>query len=444
MICSICSCNFSTQHHHEVLLTIVCNQCVTSSDLVTKTDALSAGARQSDLNSIRKLYAPNPHYRNGAEMQLFVREEVGVLVKNAVDLKRRKKEEVDRKRSLSEAKQQAVKESRLTSLAKRMQALGGVVPTPGLVAGDFCSAGSKTPRVGVRGLLARKALWNNLSVVQTPWKVALFEWAITNKRFTSDATSLMEGVEHEKHLFDKVANSEGNRVLSFLEDVDRLVLMRFNPVFAGQLYDLPVRQLSDQWVHLCNEVARLLNLPFGRVLAKLHDSKNCWIWRYLFVMSPERVALIMAPHFHARSKRQRLLMLDMEDCFERWGLDVKDDKHPLIDEACHYFGGDIVDVELYAASCVILKAQVHYQHAVDAITERFVSIPGASWREVTEDYIKEQRETQLMRKEDKHLDRHFGTAGQTYCRCGNAAALACVFSQCGHCCRGPCVRHGRK
>lgn len=438
MICSICSCEFYSQHHHRVPLTVVCHQCVTSSELVTKTDALSAGASLSDLYSIRRLYAPNPHYRNGADMQLFVREEVDVLVKNAADLRRRKKEEGDHKRVLSEAKQQAVKESRLACLAKRMQAFDGLVPTPGLVAGDYCSVGSKTPRVGVRSLLTRRALWNKLSGVQVPWKVVLFEWAVTNKRLTSDAASLVEGVQHEKHLFDKVANSEGNRILSFLDEVDRLVLMRLHPVFTGQMYGLRVRQMSGQRVYLCNEVARLLKLPFGRVLAKLHDSKNCWIGKYLFVMQPERVALILAPHFHSRTKRQRLLRRGMEECFERWGLDVMEDKHPRIDEVCRYFGGDIVDVELYTAACAILKAKVHYQQAVDAVTNRVMFTPGATWREVTEDHIKEQRETELMRKEDKHS----GSVPRV-CRCGNASALECVFGQCGRCCRGPCARHHR-
>ncbi|CAN0265925.1 unnamed protein product, partial [Scytosiphon promiscuus] len=234
-----------------VPLTIVCRQCVTSSDLVTKTDVLSAGASLSDLYSIRRLYAPNPHYRNGADMQLFVREEVDVLVKNAADIRRRKKEEGDHKRALSEAKQQAVKESRLASFAKRMQAFDDIVPSPGLVTGDFCSDGSKTPRIGVRSLLTRRALWNKLSGVQVPWKVALFEWAVTNKRLTSDAASLVEGVQHEKHSFDKVANSEGNRNLSFLDEVDRLVLIRLNRVSPEQLYGLRVRQLSGQRVYLC-------------------------------------------------------------------------------------------------------------------------------------------------------------------------------------------------
>lgn len=443
MICSTCSGEFSGQRHHGVPLTIVCRQCVTSTDLITKTEALLEGASQSDLYSIRRLYVPNPHYRNGPDMQLFVHEEVDVLARMAADSRRRKKEEADRKRELAEAKQQMVKKSRLSSLAKRMQALSGVVPTAGLVAGDFCTVESKTPRVGVRSVLGRGALWNRLSGVEIPTKVMLFEWAVTNKRLSSDTASLTEGVQHENYLFDRVATSEGNRILSFLNEVDRLVLLRMNPVFSGEIYDLSVRPLSDRWVDLCDKVARQLKLPFGRVLTKLQDSENCWIWKYLFVMRPERVAHIMAPHFHAPPKRQRLLRRDMEDSFESWGLDAKDDKHPLCDEACNYFRGDIVDVELFTATCVILKAGIYYQHAADAVTKKVMSTPGATWRGVTQDHIKEQlsirREMQLMRKEDKHSGRK-----NSMCRCGNSAALECVFDQCGRCCRGPCARHGRR
>lgn len=439
MICGTCDHEFSGQKHHGVPLTIVCSQCVTSSDLITKTDALSAGASQSDLYRIRRLYAPNPHYRNGADMQLFVREEVEVVVKIATDSRRRKTEEADRKRHLLEARQQAVKKSRLSSLAKRMQSLNGMVPTQGLVAGDFCTVESKTPKVGVRTVLARRALWNGLSGVGVPQKVMLFEWAVTNKRLSSGPASLAEGVLREKHFFDRVATVEGNRVLSFLDEVDRLVLLRLSPIFSEGIYDLPVRPLSDRWVSLCDEVAVRLRLPFGRVLTRLCDSENCWIHRYMFVLRPERVAQIMAPHFHAPQKRQRLLTRDMEESFGRWGLDPAD-RHHRADDACNYFRGDVVDVELYSATCAILKAHIHYEQAAGEVTNRVMSTPGATWQQVTREYIEEQ----LANRRERQLMRSGGRLNSpSSCRCGNPAAMECVFDQCGRCCRGPCDRHRR-
>lgn len=443
MICNTCDREFSGEKHQGVHLTIVCSRCVASSDLITKTDALYKGASQSDLYTLRRLYAPNPHYRNGADMQLFVREEVDVVVRIATDSRRRQKEEADRKRHISEARQLAAKKSRLSSLAKRMQSLGGIVPTPGLVAGDFCSVQSKTPKVGVRNVLTRRALWNRLSGAGIPRKVMLFQWAATNKRLSSDPASLAAGVLHERHLFDRVATTEGNRILSFLDEVDRLVLLRLNPIFREGLYGLSVCSLSDRWVSLCDEVAERLKLPFSRVLQKLHDSENCWVWKYMFVMRPERVAHIFAPHFYAPQRRQRMLARDMENSFERWGLDPSD-RHHRADDSCNYFRGDIVDVELYSATCAILKAKIHYKQAAGAVTKRVMSSPGATWQHVTREYIEDQlvirRERQLMGSEDKKCGR---SNSSRLCQCGNAAALECAFDLCGRCCGGPCERHGR-
>lgn len=408
---------------------------------MTKTEALSLGASLSDLHSIHRLYMPNPHYRNGADMQLFVREEVDVFVKIVADKKSRKKEEGDRKSDLAGAKQQLVKKQRIECLAKRVDSLHGVVPTPGLVSGDFCTVESKTPKVGVRSVLIRRALWNRLSGVEIPRKVMLFQWAITNKRLGASPAILEDGVQHEKHLFDKVAVVEGNRILSFLDDdVDRFVLLRLNPTFSEGLYDLPVRPLSDRLISLCDNVAKQVHLPFGRVLTKLRESELCWIGKYKFVMRPERVAHIMAPHFHAPTKRQRLLRRDMEESFKRWGLD-RADKHRLTDDACKYFRGDIVDVELYSATCAILKAQIPHQPAVAVVTSRVMSTPGVAWMQATKEYISDQlvirRETQLMRMEDKR----FWGLNPLSCSCGNPSARECAFHKCGRCCTGPCARH---
>ena len=446
MICNRCKTEFSDEQHLGVPLTIVCCECATSSDLITKTDALSLGASQSDLSSLRRRYASNPYYRNGADMQLFVREEVDVFVALTAEKRRRTKEEAERKRVAADRRQQNAKKARIESLAKRMQGLDGIVPTPGLVAGDFCTTESKNPKVGVRSVLARRALWNRLSGLETPQKVRFFEWAVANKMLSLDLAGLEERVENENHLLDRVATVEGHRILSYLDEVDRLVLLRLKPVFSEQVNNLPVEKLSCAWVSLCDKVAGVVNLPFGRVLTKLRDCKSSWIGMYMFVVRPERVAHIMAPHFHAASKRNRLLKLDQEESFRRWGLSDSD-KSNRADSWCEYFRGDVVDVELYSATCAILKAAIPPTVAVAAITKKVMSTPGATWMAVTKEHIQDQlvirRETELMRKEDKQNSGKYGNIFNSICECGNPAAKDCVFGRCGCCCRGPCARHRR-
>lgn len=450
MICNSCESEFSNDQHLGVPLTIVCSECATSSDLITKTDALSLGANQSDLSGLRRLYAPNPYYRNGANMQLFVREEVDVFVAITADKRREAEEEAERKRVAADRRQQIVKKMRLESHAKRMQGLGGTVPTPGLVAGDFCTVESKTPKVGVRSVLARRALWNRLSGVEIPRKVVLFGWAVANKKLSSGLASLEEGVENEKCLFDRVATAEGNRILRFLDGVDRFVLLHLNPVFRDQVYDLTVQQISGGLISLCDKVAKMLGLPFGRVLQKLYDFENCWVRKYMFAIRPERVAHIMAPHFHATLKRNRLLKRDMDESFERWGLSYAD-RDSRADSLCNYFRGDVMDVELYSATCAILKAAIPHQEAVSTVTKMVMSTPGATWIAVTKQYVLDQlvirRETRLMRREDRHpgsRGRYSNHSNPLSCDCGNPAASNCAFLQCGCCCLGPCARHGRE
>jgi len=443
MICKACENEFFDGCHLGVPLTIVCSECVTSDELLTKTDALSLGASQSDLSGLRRLYAPNPHYRNGAEMQLFVLEEVDVYANIAVEKKRRAKEKAERKRVASELRQQSAKKTRLESLEKRMKGLDGVVPTPGLVSGDFCTTEVKNPKVGVRNLLARRALWNRLSGVEIPRKTMVFRWAVVNRKLSAGPAILEEGVEHDSRLFDRVATVEGHRILSCLDGVDRGVLLRLNPVLSEQVFDLPVEALPDNWIYLCDKVAGILGLPFGRVFAKLRDSEGCWLWRYMFSMRPKRVACIIEPHFLTAPKRNRLLLRDMEESFERWGLS-KAERNNGVDYRCKYFRGDVVDVELYSAICAILKAAIPHGQAVHAVTNKVMSTPGATWMAVTKRYIGDQlairRETSLMRREDK---RPRGRGYPLVCACGNQAARDCPFGRCGHCCSGPCARHGR-
>lgn len=447
MICHTCDSEFSDQSHNNVRLSIVCERCATSTDLVTKTDALGLGATQADLDSVVCLYEQNPRYRNGADMQLYVREEIDVLAARTTVRRRRLQQEAARTREASQARQQLAKKSRSESLAKRLSSLGGVVPTPGLVSGDFCSVSSKTPKVGARSLLRRRALWNRLSTTVIPVAVQIFEWAVANKKTDITPTSALEEIRHEKHLFDRVATVEGHRVLSFLDEVDRLVLLSTNPVFREGLYALPVRAISDELQLLCGNVANRVNIPFARVLQKLEEWQGRWISRYWFTMRPERVATIMQPHFLGASKRKVALKRDVEEAFSRWGISLEGNDY-RVENYANCFTGDVLDVELYTASCVIAKAGVPYDR--DVLTSRVLSTPGATWLDTTITHIQEQlalkqerraadQEMCLMNKEDK--DKYSQMRRGRVCSCGNLSAQECAFGLCGCCCRGPCERH---
>lgn len=455
MICSTCSSEFSGQRHNEVRLSIVCGECITSTNLVTKTAALGMGATHASLDEVHCLYKRNPLYRNGADMRLFVVEEIRVLASIAADKKRRFQEQATRKKEAADAKQQLAKRSRIESLAKRTRGLGGIVPTPGLVCGDFLSVDTRTPKVGARSLLQRRDMWARLAATEIPVAVQVFQWAVRNKKTGVEVATALDEIRHEKHLFDRVATVEGYGVLSFLDDAERLVLLRASPVFEEARYDLPVRDVPDRLCCLCEEIAKHLNLPFPTVLRKLDRSGKCWISKYLYVFAPERVASIMAPHFLGDAGRRRVLKRNMDESFSRWGL-CPAENTGRADFFVHYFRGDIVDVEFYSAACYILKAGVsYYPRGADAVSSRVVSTPGTTWMEAAKQYVREQlvikqRETVRMqsrtreRNERYHMQKHdqFRNCDMFACGCGNASARECPFDLCAGCCEGPCDRHG--
>jgi len=457
MLCTSCDSEFAGHTHLGVILTIVCRECITSSDLMTKTAAIHTGASQSKISDLYCLYRRNPHYSSGAPMQLFVREEVDALATMAETKKRQLRESTARAKQQSDARQKRMKVSRDESLKKRIEGLHGIVPTPGLVCGDFLSTETKTPRVGVRSLLFRKAIWNRASTAATPVAVQIFDWALRNKKMDFTIESALEDISREKYLWDRVALTEGHRTLSYLDLTDRLVLTRANPVYGECIPVLPIRELSEKLTRVCDVVARDLNLPFATVLDKLDESGNSWISKYLLVIRPDRVAKIMEPHFLSPPKRQKMLKQHMEESFARWGLSSSGNLG-RVDFFVNYFRGDIVDVEFYSASLYILKACVpYYPKGAESITARVMNSPGVTWMQAAHEYVDEQLtiqreeatrqralaqerfETNHMAREDKYTYRRPLVGA---CSCGNPAARECPFGLCGCCCRGPCARHG--
>lgn len=143
-----------------------------------------------------------------------------------------------------------------------------------------------------------------------------------------------------------------------------------------------------------------------------------------------------------------MLIRDRDESFSRWGLSESDRANYIYYEV-DYLGSDIVDVELYSALRYLSK---HYLPKVglDLITWQVMNQPGLTWMEATKECVKkelserqskarEYSERALMSREDKSFRTNMV---QGYCRCGNPAARACMFGECGYCCEGPCDRHG--
>lgn len=458
MLCVNCGSEFAGHTHLGVILTLVCRRCTTSTDLMTKTAAIQKGVSPGKISDLHCLYRPNPYYSRGAAMQLFVREEVDVLAAMAEAKKRQLRESAASAKQQSDARQERLKVLRQESLRKRLGSVHGVVPTPGLVCGDFLSTDTKTPRVGVRSLLLRKSIWNRASTAGIPAAVQIFEWALRSDKTDFTIDSALEGISRERFLWDRVALTEGHRTLSFLDETERLVLIRTNPLHRESIPALPVREVSDELTRVCDVVAERLRLPFATVLNKLDDSADSWIWKHLFTIRPDRVARIMEPHFLAPARRQRMLRQHMEESFARWGL-CPSGNLGRVDFFVRYFRGDIVDVEFYSASCYILESCVpYYPKGAEEVTKRVMTSPGVTWMQAAREYVREQlaiqrdqairdralarerSETVGMGKEDKHPYRR---QMATVCSCGNPAARQCPFGLCGCCCRGPCARHSR-
>lgn len=456
MFCESCKSQFHGHSRSGVLLTIVCGKCATSTDLITKTAALGMGATLARLRGIRCLSKSNPHYRSAADMQLFVREEVDVLVAQAAARRLRLQQEaVDAKQRASD-RRDLVKKARRECQVKRIGMLKGIVPNPGLVCGDFLTVHTKKPVIGVRNLLRRKDLWHRIQATcAIPDAVRVFHWATRNDRTDATAACAQACMEHEKFLFGKVAVAEGHRVLCFLDDIERLTLCSSNALFLESAHDLRVRSMSAEFYSLCDTIARRLCLPFATVVRKLDDSVDCWIWRFIYILSPDRVATILAPHFMAPSKKCKVLKERMIESFSRWGV-CPEDNTGRVDFFVGYFSGDIVDCEFYSACHYMMRAAVaFFPDVVAAVTSRFLTTPGTTWMDATKPYVEEQlaiqKEEQAMFRrrareqgERRRMQMHDKYRPPTRtCVCGNKSALMCPFNLCAHCCEGPCDRHGR-
>jgi len=432
MVCGLCGADVSWDYHLGVRLTIVCKDCVFSDDLVTKRYALARGVRAGHLKHIN--WTDETPYKRAPRM--YVREELGVLRHMMQKAEEKKKNATDAKKSIA-------KKARTACYNKRLASLDGVVPTPGLVSGDFCSTSTKRPTVGTRLLTKRRALWNRCSHLNIAATVQVFNWATANNKLEISATGALSCIGHEQYLFDKIATTEGHRVLQFLGETERLVLLKINPTFEESRHDLPVKTMPDGLLNLCGRISCFLHTPLDRVVSKLEQSKDCWFYQYMYRMTPRRLSRILAPHFHGPSTRKAMLERERDESFSRWGLSASDNVYLHIHR--QYFRCDIVDVELYTAWCYLSKHCINTSEGMALITSRVLSEPGLTWIEATKQYAdeellamdlrqRERSERGLMGREDK-------VVFTGHCSCGSPAAKKCMFRKCRGHCPGPCVRH---
>ena len=447
MMCMKCGGDVSG-FHHEVKLTIICESCVSSGQLVTKTESIVMGAKENDISNLRCMYKINPHYRSGPKMRLYVREEVCVFADIKNERKRAYNEKSDNANETKETKRIIVKKARLDCYNKRLGGIQGSVPTPGLVTGDFCSMKTKTPKVSTKILVKRRALWNRCINSGVPVAVRVFNWATSNKELDTTVPEALDAIDHEEFLFTRVATIEGHRILDFLGEKERVVLLRTNPVFEESIHGLPVANIPSDMMALCEKLGDLMNIPFERVVCKMEESHQCWVYRYINRITPKRLSFILRPHFLGNLKKKEMLLEHKNESFLRWGLSPDDNTFRYVH--VDYFKNDIVDVELLSAMCYMSKHDVCGISSEKIVTKRVMETPGATWIAVTKEYVEkeifdkkmricESSEITWMRMEDKYF-----RSTIDYCMCGILASIACSNSQCGDCCEGPCYIHNEQ
>lgn len=337
--------------------------------------------RTEDLRHINCFDKTNPRYKKGPRK--YVCEEV-YLVKLAVP------QIVEKTKNAVDAKQNLAKKARLDSFNNRMERLDGIVPMPGLVSGDFCSAKTKRPKIGIRMLVKRGALWKRclLMDIALSVQVQVFNWATSNNKLEITVPNAIASINHEQLLFDRIATAEGHRMLQFLNDTERIVLLRINPIFEDTRHGLPVKNMSSEFLGVCERQATLLNIPFERIVRKLEESTGSWVYAYMYRMTPRRVSCILAPHFHRPSDKKAMLIRDRGESFSRWGLPVSDGRQSLY-FGVDYFGTDIVDVELYSASRYLSKHGLPWG-GLEEITSRVMNEPGLTWYKATKGYVEKE------------------------------------------------------
>ena len=357
--------------------------------------------------------------------------------------KERKRVMSDKLRHESEEKKDRVKKARMTSYIKRLETLGGIQPTQGLVSGDFCNTDKKTPVIGKRKLLKRRHLWNRCLHLEIPVTTRVFNWATMNNKLEMETCDIIKHVDHEEYLFDKVASCSGNEILSFLEGADKKALININSILGEEDYSAKATKISPGKRILCEKIGNILDIPFFKVLDKLDNIGGTWIEDYIYFIKPERAAAILEPHLLPPDLKKAMLQRYMMESSQRWGLNETD-----MSSNGRRIYADIVDVEMISAWYFMKKfdpSLSDFLSPIKTIMQRIRTTPGLTWKDATISYIAKLKETRSMYQERVLMNREdkLHTRKQRTCVCGQLAAMMCPYALCGDCCTGPCDRHSK-
>lgn len=458
--CGKCSESFCDhQSINGIVLTRVCERCIVSTELLTKTSAISLGARVEDLDHLDHLREPNPYYRNAAPTYLFIADEV----KHVAGIAKMAREEREGVRRSKEEIQTRVKrdrqEERDKCLEKRIRTAFSKIkstapPTPGLVSGDFCTSATKTPEISITKLSKRVALWRSLhTIASLSHKVYLFRFACTNKLYTSSRDEIEASFEGAHRSLDRVVLSEGHRILKFLTPMERLHASRAVPSMDQELHGLPVSAMGDGMYALCQYAKIQLEKmrsthPVTRKRMFGKSTSTTWNDVYTFLISKSGHVIPARIGFYGVSRVFDMLCREairgtrsgnVYDCFARLGnpsppyrflqtLSGKYIENPRL--------RDFQSVEqVIRIFCDKLMKGVDVPWRFDQLLRemgQMVYHEGKAWAQAADDAARS------ITSADPVLP--------GLCVCGNPAATKCVRNRCRTCCRSlhsvvACLRH---
>lgn len=436
-ICVKCSESFSDQSMYGIRLTLICDKCVVSTQLVTKTSAMASGARSEDLDNLDHRRHTNPHYRSAAPSYFFIGDEVNHIA----DIANRDREDKEMKRR-SDAESKAVvkktkqdereqcRQKRIQSASSRINTKGA--PTPGLVSGDFLTIATKTPKISTAKLSKRVNLWGALgSEPCVSTRVNLFRFACSRGLYSSTPGELESSVEDLHHSLDKVVLTEGHRLMTFLTPMERFHLCRAVPSVAEESHELQVTAMCDGLYALCQHAnEKLADLEMRkRVLGR--TSKLKWDAVHAFLVSKSGQII-----------PDRIERYGVSRVFDMICAETPERKRRQTYDCIARLGGAVLHHRFYAA---LLSKYVQNHRLVDfECIEHIIRIFGG--RRIL--YLDAPRQFDLLfEKMDRMVYEEGKTWGEAadgaadclvvpgYCICGNPSAKHCVVRMCRTCCR---------
>lgn len=450
-VCGKCTESFCDQFIKGILLTRICNKCAVSTDFLTKTAAIELGARPQDLDNLGHHREHNPYYRHAAPTYLFLEEEV----KYVAGIANKDREDKERARRSKAATQDQIKRARQDDrekcLQKRIRRVVSLTktksPTPGLVSGDFCSTGTKTPKISAAKLSKRVHLYQSLAAAQTPQRVNLFRFACDRGLYQIGRQQIEWRVDDLHHALDRVVLNEGHRILTFLSPTERLHALRSVGSMEDELHGLPVVTMSDAMYALCQHTVNKLEQmratdPAKRKLVFGRNTKASWKDVYALLVGkigpviPDRIDYYGVPRVFdmlCGEPTSALKMTKMYDCLARLG--ITSFPRVLFDtlSAKYMYNHSLVDFESVEHILRVFRDKkvlgMKSHRPFDVLRDKMhfsVFGCGKSWEEAADEAA-------------QTIDFSSGV-----CACGNPSAKLCVSNKCGLCCHKSsvvCSRH---